>query len=229
MCCSVVLCASIFTLDHARLSEQSSTKSILWSLGRLLARLASEHHRYISICGQQPRQGKIPWSKCVLCITPVLLILLLNTADYGDEDDDEKAAVRRELVSRLSVQMAIDLLDTIEMLDIVLEEKERDYGISSGFGTAMIVVACVSFLISLSQMFEIKFDDDGKPAKLGCKTTLIRTTGEMIAVNLAFLIIRLVVFFKYEKDESIFIAKNGIAIILSSLEISDLVGSLRQN
>ena len=167
--------------------------------------------------------------KMVLCITPVLLILLLNTADYGDEDDDEKAAVRRELVSRLSVQMAIDLLDTMEMLDIVLEEKERDYGISSGFGTAMIVVACVSFLISLSQMFEIKFDDDGKPAKLGCKTTLIRTTGEMIAVNLAFLIIRLVVFFKYEKDESIFIAKNGIAIILSSLEISDLVGSLRQN
>ena len=162
--------------------------------------------------------------KMVLCITPVLLILLLNTADYGDEDHDEKA-IRRELVSRLSVQMAIDLLDTIEMLDIVLEEKEHDFGISNGFGIAMVVVACVSMLMSLFQMAEIKFDDDGKPAKLRYKTTLIRTAGEMIAVNAVFLIIRLVVFFKYKKDESIFIAKNGIAIVLSSLEICYLVDS----
>ena len=165
--------------------------------------------------------------KMVLCITPVLLILLLNTADYGDEDD-EKKAVRRELVPRLSVQMAIDLLDTIEMLDIVLEEKEHNYGISNGFGIAMVVVACVSFVMSLSQMVEIKFDDDGKPEKLRCKTTLIRTAGELIAVNVVFLIIRLVVFLNYGKDESIFIAKNGIAIILSSLEICYLVDSHRQ-
>lgn len=165
--------------------------------------------------------------KMVLCITPVLLILLLNTADYGDEDDDEKK-VRRELVSRLSVQMAIDLLDTIEMLDIALEEKEHDYGISNGFGIAMIVVACLSFLMSLFQMAEIKFDGDGKPDKLRYKTTLIRTVGEMITVNFVFLIIRLVVFFKYGKDESIFIAKNGIAIVLSSLEICYLVDSHRQ-
>ena len=167
--------------------------------------------------------------KMVLCITPVLLILLLNTADYGDEDYDEKK-VRRELVSRLSVQMAIDLLDTIEILDIVLEEKEHDQEhdydrISNGFGIAMIVVACLSFLMSLFQMAEIKFDSDGKPDKLRYKTTLIRTAGEMIAVNVVFLIIRLVVFFKYGKDESIFIAKNGIAIVLSSLEICYLVDS----
>ena len=165
--------------------------------------------------------------KIVLCITPALLILLLNTADYGVEEGNEKV-VRRELVSRLSVQVAIDLLDTIEMLDIVLEEKEHSYGISNGFGIAMVVLACVSILMSLFQMAEIKFDEDGKPAKLRYKTTLIRTVGEMIAVNLAFLIIRLVVFFKYGKDESIFIAKNGIAIVLSALEICYLVDSHRQ-
>ena len=156
--------------------------------------------------------------KMVLCITPVLLILLVNTADNGEEDDDEKKT-RRELVSRLSVEMAIDLLDAIEMLDIVLEEKEHGYGISNRFGIAMIVVACLGFLMSLLQMVEIKFDKNGKPTKLQHNTTLIRTAGEMIAVNFVFLIIRAVVFFKYGKDESIFIAKNGIAIILSLLEI----------
>ena len=41
-------------------------------------------------------------------------------------------------------------------------------------------------------------------------------------VNLAFLIIRLVIVCKYNQDESIFVAKNVITIILSVKEIFDL-------
>ena len=44
----------------------------------------------------------------------------------------------------------------------------------------------------------------------------------MIGVNLVFLIIRMVIVFKYNKDESIFVAKNVITIILSVKEIFDL-------
>ena len=40
----------------------------------------------------------------------------------------------------------------------------------------------------------------------------------MFGVNLAFLIIRVLVLVNYEKDETIFIAKNIIAIIVSLLE-----------
>ena len=50
------------------------------------------------------------------------------------------------------VQLAVDLLDAVEMIDIVLsvlDEKEHKYGISQGFGIAMITVACTSFLLSL--------------------------------------------------------------------------------
>jgi len=54
---------------------------------------------------------------------------------------------------------------------------------------------------------------------------VIRSFVEMIAVNLAFLVIRVWIFIEYGKDESIFIAKNGIAIILSSLEIYHLIRS----
>ena len=42
--------------------------------------------------------------KMVLCITPLLLLLLLHTADDSDQTDEH-----RELVSKLSYQMAIDL------------------------------------------------------------------------------------------------------------------------
>ena len=65
--------------------------------------------------------------KMVLCITPVLLILLMLTADYEDELREEKQK-HRQLVSKLCAQMAIDLLDTIEVLDIILEETEHNSG-----------------------------------------------------------------------------------------------------
>ena len=51
------------------------------------------------------------------------------------------------------------------------------------------------------------------------KLVIIRNVIQMLFVNMAFLIIRLVIFVKYGKDESIFMAKNGIAIFLSFSEI----------
>ena len=159
--------------------------------------------------------------KQVLCITPVLFVLLMITADCDDEQREEKEK-HKELVSKLCTQMGIDLLDTIELLDIILEEKEHNYVISKGFGTAMIVVACLSFLLSLLQLTEVKFNDEGNPEKIRYGTTLLRNAAEMVLVNLTFLIIRLFVLFSYGKDESIFITKNGLAIVLASLRIYNL-------
>ena len=48
-----------------------------------------------------------------------------------------------------------------------------------------------------------------------------RNIVQMVFVNFLFLIFRMVIVLIYKKDESIFIAKNGIAIILSIFEICD--------
>ena len=156
--------------------------------------------------------------KMVLCITPLLLLLLLHSADDTDENDEH-----RELVSKLSYQMAIDLFDVVDMIDIVLEEIEHDYGIPRGFGTTMIVFACFCLLFSTWQLAENKLS--GGETKIRFRTAVWRNIGEIFFVNLPFLIIRAVVFFEYGKDESIFIAKNGIGIILSLLEIRHIYAS----
>ena len=150
--------------------------------------------------------------KMVLCITPLLLLLLLHSADDSDETDEH-----RELVSKLSYQMAIDLFDAVDMIDIVLEENEHDFGIPNGFGAFMIVLACFSLALSTWQLAENKLARG--ETKIRFRTAFFRNIVEIFLINLPFLIIRAVVFFKYGKDESIFIAKNGIAIILSLLEI----------
>ena len=117
--------------------------------------------------------------------------------------------------------MAVDLFDGIEMIDIVLEEREHDFGIPKAFSTAMIVLACLSMLVSPWQMAENKLTKDGP--KIRFRTALYRSIVQIIFVNLPFLVIRAVVFFMFGKDESIFIAKNGIVIVLSILEICNLL------
>ena len=154
--------------------------------------------------------------KMVLCITPLLLLLLLNTGDLDDSDDEE-----REIVSKLCFPMAVDLFDGIEMIDIVLEEREHEFGIPKPFSTAMIVLACFSILESPWQMVEIKLTEEGP--EIHIRTALCRNIVQIAFVNLPFLVIRAVVFFMFGKDESIFIAKNGIAIVLSILEIRNLL------
>ena len=107
--------------------------------------------------------------------------------------------------------MTLNLFDSVDMIDIVLDEKEHDYGISKEFGKAIIVVACLSLLLSPWQLAENNIERGGRRNL----TAILRNIFEMIGVNLAFLIIRMVIVFKYKKDESIFVAKNVITIILS--------------
>ena len=70
----------------------------------------------------------------------------------------------------MSVQMAIDLFDVVEMLDIVLDEKEHKYDISKGYKIAMISVA---LFLSPLQMAENKFSSWAEPSTR-FKTALIR-------------------------------------------------------
>ena len=112
--------------------------------------------------------------------------------------------------------MAVDLFDGIEMIDIVWEEREHDFGIPQAFSTAMIVLACLSMLVSLWQMAENKLTEEGWNIRF--RSAPYRNIVQIVWVNLLFLVIRAVVFFVFGKNESIF-TKNGIAIVLSILEI----------
>ena len=118
--------------------------------------------------------------KVTLWITPILLLLLLNTATEVKDHE--------ELLPSLYFEMAVDLVNTIEILDIPLNE-----------------------------------DNDLENKRVQRRTAIWRYIVEMIVENLTFLVIRLVIVFKYKKDESIFLAKNGIAFVLGFMGIRDLM------
>lgn len=99
--------------------------------------------------------------KIVLCTTPLLLLLLVNTAKDSFDSDGNK-----ELVAKLSVQIAIDLFDAVEMLNIILDYKGHKFNISKKHLDAMISVVCISFFLSPWQMGENKL------CPLGAQDTL---------------------------------------------------------
>ena len=165
--------------------------------------------------------------KITLCLSPLLLFLLLSTGT--------DSMSYRELIWLLSLRIALDLFDTVEMLEVVLEENTIHHNISRklevlleetilhhniprSFENAIITFACISFILSPLQLMQIKLVYRGtwvyrKVASI-CHKTL-----QTLVVNCVFLGLRLAMFLGYGKDASIFIAKNGIVILLSLFQI----------
>ena len=140
-----------------------------------------------------------------LCLTLLLLFLLLNTFETKSKD--------REFLLKLAFQITLDLFDGIEMLQVILEGNE--VGIPKRFEAAIIAFVCISFVLSHFQLEENRISDKS----IFKYTAIILITLQILLKNCAFLGLRLALFFKFKRDASIFIAKNGILINHGILEI----------
>lgn len=149
--------------------------------------------------------------KMTLCLTPLILLLLLSTGT--------DSMAYRELIWKLSLRMALDLFDGVEMLEVIIEENEVSHEVPKSFEKAILAFVCISFLVSPLQLVEIKLGPYNDTWKIRKCTSALRTTIQVICVNCVFLGLRLDLFLKYGKDASIFIAKNGIVILLGLFEI----------
>ena len=87
--------------------------------------------------------------KVPLCITPILLILLLTTAD-----DSFSSKSHKELVRNLSVLMVADLFDAIEMLNNAFECSLGAFDVSTLF---LVIGAIITLIVSSLQMAEYEF------------------------------------------------------------------------
>ena len=148
--------------------------------------------------------------KMTLCVSPLLLLLLLSTGT--------DSMSYRELIWLLSLRIALDLFDTVEMLEVVLEENIVPHNIPRGFENAIILFACISFILSPLQLMQIKLTYRGN-WRYREVASICHKTLQTLVVNCVFLGLRLALFLEYGKDASIFIAKNGIVILLSLFEI----------
>ncbi|XP_022783441.1 uncharacterized protein LOC111324213 [Stylophora pistillata] len=150
--------------------------------------------------------------KTTLCLAPVILLLLLSTGT--------NSAVYRDQIWQLSLRMALDLFDGVEMLDVIIEENEFSHNVPKSFEKAMLAFVCISFLTSPLQLVEIKIG--AGEWKFRKRTAFWSRTFQIICVNCVFLGLRIPLWLRYGKDASIFIAKNAIVICLGLFEICSI-------
>lgn len=151
--------------------------------------------------------------KMTLCLIPLILLLLLSTGI--------DSIVYRELIWMLSLRIALDLFDGVEMLEIIIEENQLCHEVPREFENAILAFVCISFLLSPFQLVEIKVGEFNDWKVRRC-TAISRTTIQVVCVNCIFLGLRLALYLAYGKDASIFIAKNVIIIFLGLFEICSM-------
>ena len=158
--------------------------------------------------------------KVALCITPILLILLLTTAD-----DSFSSKSHKELVRNLSVLMVADLFDAIEMLNNAFESSFGAFNLSTIF---LVIGAIITVIVSSLQIAQYEFIEGVKGEsneQIRYKPNVFLKIVELVT-NLVALTIRLEVRFVHGKCRAtvgtVVIFKNFAALILSVMHICSL-------
>ena len=145
--------------------------------------------------------------KMTLCITPLLLLLMFHTGMELKE--------HRQAIINFSFKAAIDLLDGIELLAIVLEENvnESSSGVSKSFQDALISFACIVILCQslLSTPYNAERLENRGEGKTDSITQAL--------LNTVLLSLRLGLIFGYGRIASLFITKNIIMIFVRLFEM----------
>ena len=141
----------------------------------------------------------------VLCITPFILLLFLNTAGEGGAEFHGESGW-------LFVTMSTQIFDAIDMIDNVLNGN-RD-GTPIGLEVGMISLASGCLLLAAWEFLELAHHSPG--SENGAKVYRLIV---LILVSLATLIIRAVVYVDYGWRETTPIAKNVIMICISVSEL----------
>ena len=146
----------------------------------------------------------------VLCITPFILLLFLNTAGEGGTEFHGES-------EWLFATMTAQIFDAVDMIDNVLNGYGN--GKPTGLGAGMIGLASGCLLLAAWEFLERAHHSLG--SKNGAK--VYRLIG-LILVNLATLIIRAVVYVDHGWRETTSIAKNIIMICTSVPELLRRIG-----
>lgn len=150
----------------------------------------------------------------MLCVTPILLILLLNITISPEH---------WKFVLTLSITAALDLFDGIEMLEVILLQHQTGpvfLELSTETTACIIFFACLNFVVSPLALIQHKLtgnkEGDVKPRK---NTTVIKAGIQMGLINLPFLILRSFIWAEHHYESSVFLTKNIISLVIGSLEI----------
>ena len=150
--------------------------------------------------------------KTTLSFTPAQMLLLLNSVT-------EEAEILKELY----FTMTLNLFDGIEMLEVLLQD--RNNAIPTAMRIAVLTAVILFFATSFLEILKEKIEEDGSDSKPRKRTVIVNDAFQIV-LNLLFLILRLILWFKYDQDSAIFIAKNVVSLLIQILPYLEKLGCI---
>jgi hypothetical protein len=150
-----------------------------------------------------------------LCITPGMLVLLLQLTICPSY---------RKPVMSLSIFSALNIFDGIEMLEIFLMQKKANFDLDKDIEICIVVFACFCFFLTPFGLIRNEFKANGV-VKEREDLSMILGPIEIVGTNLPFLVLRAIIWHKYEA--AIFIAKNAVALVIGAVEFFILNGNCK--
>ena len=160
--------------------------------------------------------------RVILCF-PSGVFLLLDTIEY---------AVKPEL--NVEWWRVFDLFDTVELLQILLVDRSTSLPINQTTKTFMLIFGSISLCFPAFSLWELQAcrkipsqegtagsnkSSTNERTRLVSRVRIVSKVCQLLLVNIAFLVLRVILFFKFNLDASVFVVKNVIAMTVGAIEI----------
>lgn len=158
--------------------------------------------------------------KIALCITPILFLLLVSSHHSAHPHSS-----RKWYVDKLTGGVTLDLIDSIDFLDILFLD---DYAINlpGAFKNAIIAFACINFFLPTLALLELNVNKfDGQVRSVSFQ--VLYSLSYILLVNVPFFAMRMILWFVFNQDVSVFIAKNIIMTFLYIMDIRESLGPMK--
>ena len=157
--------------------------------------------------------------KIALCITPMLFLLLLNS-----HHDGKRHSKRRSYIDKLSAGVTLDLLDSIDILEILFVD-DVELNLPLGLENAIIAFACINFFLPTLALLQLSAIVKGQVRSANFQ--FMYSISYIVLVNVPLGAIRIILWTQYSQDVSVFIGKNIIASAIYMFDIYATCGPER--
>jgi hypothetical protein len=151
--------------------------------------------------------------KLSLTITPMLFLLLVHA-----HHDAAPNTSRKYYIEKLTGSVTIDLMDSIEILEILFTDVAEN-NLPTSFENTIIAFACINVFLPTLALHALKQKKIWHGHGGLFPSKVLYHLCYIFLVNVPFFIIRVLLWVCYEQDVSVFLAKNFILIVMNSWDI----------
>eukprot|EP00794_Sanderia_malayensis_P006143 gene6143-6849_t len=158
--------------------------------------------------------------KAGVACTPLIFVLLV----YGHHDS-KPHTIRKYYIQSLVGSVAFDIFDSLDLLEFLFMDRE-EHKFPIVLSNAILAFACINIFLPTLALIELKFNNfSGQVSPLSFK--VLYSAAFVCLVNVPNLIIRSVLWHKYNTDVSVLLMKNVMCIVIGIAEIFEYAGEDR--